>query len=345
MTTPPVVSVVIPAYNAERWLRETIDSVLVQSLPDFELIVINDASNDETGNVAKSAGDQRIRVVDNERNIGVASSRNVGIEVSRGEFIAFLDADDIAVPHRLERQVGFFRRNLDIGICGGWAQTFGSRSEVWTAHPRHDQIKSELLYRSAFIQSTVMLRRDLLVRHDLRYDPTFILSEDYELWTRCEDVVCMANLGEILVRYRIHDQNASILGTDRMRGFSKRIRLRQLHKLGLAPTDEEADLHEALCNYGPTGPGVVAFDLDAVERWLVRLRQANRQSGYIEDDSLTRLLYEFWRRCCRKDGKNSHFAMMRFLTSPVIAGTPIAWRLRDAAKIYLRKPVYPIPRR
>lgn len=344
MTTPPVVSVVIPAHNAERWLRETIDSVLVQSLPDIELIVVNDASTDHTSNVARSVGDQRIRVVDNERNIGAASSRNTGIEASRGEFIAFLDADDVAIPHRLERQVGFLRSNSEIGLCGGWAQTFGSRSEVWTAYPRHDQIKSELLYRSAFIQSTVMLRSELLRRHNLRYDPAFALSEDYELWTRCAEVMRMANLDEVLIRYRIHGNNASILGTDRMRTFNRKVRARQIRQLGVVPTDEEAELHEALCNYGPTGPGTIAFDLEAVEKWLVRLRQANRESGYVGDDALKLLVYEFWRRCCQKDGGRSHFAMTKFLASPVIAGTPISWRLRDAAKICLRKPVYPIPR-
>lgn len=154
----------------------------------------------------------------------------------------------------------------------------------------------------------------------------------------------MANLDEVLIRYRIHGNNASILGTDRMRTFNREIRARQIRKLGLAPTNEETELHEALCSYGPTGPGTVAFDLEAVEKWLVRLRQANRESGYVGDDALKLLVYEFWRRCCQKRDEGAWFAPIRFLASPAIAGTPIVWRLRDAAKICLHRPIYPIPR-
>jgi glycosyltransferase involved in cell wall biosynthesis len=342
MSATPTVSVVIPAHNAARWLHETIDSVLAQSFGDLELIVVNDASRDDTAAVARAVTDPRVRVIDNAENIGAPATRNRGIEAARGEFLAFLDADDLALPHRLERQVGFLRTTPEVGLCGAWAETFGARTEIWTAHPRHDQIKTELLFRSGLLQSTVVCRRALLQRFALRYDPAIALSEDYELWTRCAEVMRLANLTEVLVRYRIHGDNASIRGSERLRSFNRMIRARQLVQLGLAPTPEEVALHDALAEYGPTGPGACSFDLDAVERWLLRLRQANRQRGYVAESALRVALYEFWRRCCRRDERI--FETARFLRSPVLSGTPVAWRLRDAFKPLLGLPHFPLPR-
>src|SRR5690606_31946412 len=96
---------------------------------------------------------------------------------------------------------------------------------------RHDQIKSELLFRSGVLQSTVMCRRELMERLDLRYDPTITLSEDYELWTRCADLMRLANMPEVLVRYRLHGDNASLKRSEGLRASSRRIRLRQLRKM------------------------------------------------------------------------------------------------------------------
>lgn len=344
MSGAPAVSVVIPAHNAARWLPAAIDSVLAQTFADFELLVIDDASADGTADVARAVGDPRVSVIALPQNVGAAEARNTGIEVARGEFLAFLDADDLALPHRLDRQVGFLRRHPEIGLCGSWLRTFDAREETWTAYPRHEQIKTELLFRSGLLQSTIMCRSREMRRLGLHYDPAVALSEDFELWTRCVEVMRLANLPEVLVRYRIHGDNGSIRGNDRRMSFNRVIRRRQLDRLGLKPTAAEEELHHRLAEYGPTGPGQVVFDLDAVEKWLLRLREGNSLSGYVTDDALCMLLYEYWRRCCIGAGGALSNAVGRFLRSAVLADTPVNWRLADATRMLLKRTLYPLPR-
>lgn len=340
MSTSPLVSVVIPAHNAGRWLAETIGSVLAQSFDDLELIVVDDASSDDTAAVARAAADSRLRLIQNPGNLGVSATRNNGLAAARGEFVAFLDADDLCLPHRLERQVRFLKENPEVGLVGSWLKTFGAREEIWTADPRHDQIKSEFLFRSGMLQSTVMCRRELMERLDLRYDPTITLSEDYELWTRCADLMRLANMPEVLVRYRLHGDNASLKRSEGLRASSRRIRLRQLRKMLADPSPAEEELHNALAEYGPVGPSLKSFDLTMVEQWLLRLRTANRESRYTSKDALDILLYEFWRRCCM----GSPGGMRRFLTSPLVRSIGLGRGIRDAVKGMLGRPHYPLPR-
>lgn len=344
MSVAPTVSVIVPARNAARWLADTIDSVLVQTFADFELLVVDDASTDETAAVAGAVRDPRLHLIVLPRNVGAAGARNAGIEAARGEFLAFLDADDLALPDRLERQVAFLRRHPEIGLCGGWVKTFGARDEVWTAHPRHEQIKAELLFRSSLMQSAIMCRRDEMRAHGLAYDASIALSEDFELWTRCAEVMRLANIQDVLVRYRIHGDNISIRANERRLGFNRLIRRRQLARLGLEPTAEEEALHHSLAEYGPTGPARRAFDLNAVERWLLRLRDGNGLSGYVGEEALGVLLYEYWRRCCIGSGEALSRAMGRFFNSAVVADAPINWRLADVMRMLTRRTLYPLPR-
>lgn len=343
-SSTPLVSVVVPAHNAGRWIAECIGSLLSQTVQDVEVIVIDDASSDDTLSVVRAAADSRVVVVANERNIGAAASRNRGIERATGEFLAFMDADDIALPYRFEKQLAFFRAHPDVDMCGGWMQTFGRRSDLWLAQARHEDIKAELLYACGMQQSTVMCRRAAFLRNGLKYDPTIGVSEDYDLWTRSADVLRLANLQEVLVRYRVHGDNQSLTKRERLVATNRMLRLRQLKKLGIEPNEREAEFHDKLFEYGPGGPGTVAFDLDVVEAWLLRLAGANRRSGYVPERNLRTVLYEFWRRCCLGGPGREGFRAGRFLKSKLLDGIPVARRLKDAAKGVLGLPFYPLPR-
>lgn len=344
MSTAPTVSIIVPAYNAARWLRETIDSVLAQTYPDFELVIVDDASTDDTVAIARDTGDPRVRVIESEKNAGAAISRNVGIEAARGEYLAFLDADDIALPQRIERQVSFLERHPDVGLCGSWLQTIGARRDVWTAYRDHDHIKAELLFRSGLLGGTVMCRRSLLMAHGLRYDPAYPISEDYDLWTRCADVMRLANLQEVLLLYRLHGANTTFRFGDQIPLRNRGILLRQIAKLGIDPSEDELELHCALADHGPTGPATLGLDLDAVERWLIRLREGNRRSGYVTDAALRILVYEYWRRCSMSGSASKGARLWRFATSSAMAGIPRKWLIRDAVKMVLGLPLYPLPR-
>ena len=124
---------------------------------------------------------------------------------------------------------------------------------------------------------------------------------------------------------------------------NRMIRMRRLGKLGIAPSEAEADLHAKLFEYGPSGPSMLAFDLDAVERWLIRMRDANRVSSYVPDSALRIVLYEFWRRCCKGGRGHRLFGRPRCLHSLLIAETPLGTRLRSVVKMVLCLPHFPWP--
>jgi len=114
----PAVSVVMPVYNGEKYLRESIDSILNQTYTDYEFIIVNDGSNDKTEEIILSYNDNRIRYIKNEKNLQIVKSLNRGIELAKGRYIARMDADDISLPRRFEKQITFMENNLEIGVCG-----------------------------------------------------------------------------------------------------------------------------------------------------------------------------------------------------------------------------------
>jgi glycosyltransferase involved in cell wall biosynthesis len=181
---PPLISVIIPTFNRAAWVREAVDSVLAQTFQDFELIVVDDGSTDATGEGLGPYGD-RLRVIYQARQ-GVSAARNRGLEMAAGEWLAFLDSDDLWLPKKLETQVDFFSRNPRAEIC----QT----EEIWIRHgcrvnPRkkHRKPSGDIFTPSLALclvsPSAVMLKRSLLQETGF-FDTSLPACEDYDLWLR-----------------------------------------------------------------------------------------------------------------------------------------------------------------
>ena len=205
MPTTPAVSVVIPAYNAERFLRETLGSVLAQTFTDFEVIVVDDGSQDGTPQILLEYCrlDERIRV-HTQSNGGEASARNAGIERSRGEFIAIMDADDVCVPHRLATQVELLRRKPEIGVVGAYVQFIddkGQVGEIKTFPTGTALISWSLFFFNSFAHPSVMIRRSVLDGTG-GYRSSFNGSIDFDLFQRLNPQVRFATIPEVLVHYR-----------------------------------------------------------------------------------------------------------------------------------------------
>jgi glycosyltransferase involved in cell wall biosynthesis len=168
------VSVILSAYNAEKYLAIAVKSILDQTFGDFELFLINDASTDGTGDIIRSFSDTRIIHINNGINLGVAVSANKCMDAANGEYIARMDADDISLPHRFERQVKFMDENPDIGICGSWIDTIGPYNNYTNKYPAdHAEIKYRMLYENFFCQPVIMLRKKFFDKFNLRYVPSF----------------------------------------------------------------------------------------------------------------------------------------------------------------------------
>lgn len=202
----PKISVIMPAYNAEKYLREAMDSILEQTFTDFELIVINDCSRDSTEQIILSYQDPRIVYLKNEKNLGVAGTLNRGLQVARGEYIARMDADDKSVPHRLQKQLAYMQANPRTVLCGSRVTIFTDAGEQRLCdYPTEDgQIRTALLFSCPMAHPSVMIRRSVMEQEGLSYEEAFEKVEDYRLWTRLAECGQLCNLHEPLLWYRKH---------------------------------------------------------------------------------------------------------------------------------------------
>ena len=213
----PKVSVVMSVYNGERYLRESVESILAQTFTDYEFIVVDDGSTDETWDILNSYTDSRLVLLRNESNMGLPASLNRGLAIARGRYVARQDADDFSFPHRLERQVAYLDAHSFVGIVGTGRVTVSESGEaisVYHMPTSDDRIRAWLLRRSPFCHGTVMARRHFL--HDAGgYRPELPVTEDYDLWLRLAERCEMANLPEVLYAYRSHKLAVSKLRGDR----------------------------------------------------------------------------------------------------------------------------------
>jgi glycosyltransferase involved in cell wall biosynthesis len=200
----PAISVVMPVYNAEKYLPESIESILSQTFGDFELIIVDDGSEDGSAAIIARYSDKRIKSISNPHNF--IDSLNTGLSEAKGKYIARMDADDIMMPERLEVQFEYMEAHPDIDMCGAWATYFGTVDTNICLPESPTDIACMFLSGNALIHPTMFIRKQSMDKHSLRYRHEYIYAEDYKLWT--DFVMCgckPANVPKILLRYRCGD--------------------------------------------------------------------------------------------------------------------------------------------
>ena len=204
----PLITVLMPTFNSENYIGETLWSVFEQTCPDFELLIMNEAgSSPETTEVISFFEDDRIKVVQNKTRLGLAESLNEGIKIARGKYIARIDADDLATEDRFELQANFLENNKEYGLCGSRQHHFGVDTDfVHEVAEEHDDIKAALIYGCEICHSTIMIRREYFLKNNLFYDNTK-KAEDYELWTRAVHKFKFHNIKKVLGEYRVGAEN------------------------------------------------------------------------------------------------------------------------------------------
>lgn len=238
----PLVTVLMGVYNTSAYVRETIDSILQQTLTDFEFLIYNDGSTDDTAEVVRSYTDPRIQLVDNQTNRGVSPNMNEGIAKARGRYIARMDGDDIAEPERLARQVAYMEAHPEVGLCGSAVRYFGSSSAVITLPLDNDTIQHTMWLHNSFFQPAVIIRTSVLREHNLGYNRQFDPAEDYKLWSDMCAVTKVHNLPEVLLNYRIHAHQISRRQSVKQQKSMAMIRREQMDRLHirLLPAQERA---------------------------------------------------------------------------------------------------------
>ena len=241
----PLVSVVLAARDARATIDQAVTSVLRQSLRDLELVVVDDGSVDGTGALLADVGDPRLRVVRNDQPLGLAGALNAGLGEARGRYVARLDADDIARPAWLERLVQRMRSVPAAAVVGTAAADFGDDGRVGRVHRMPSgarAVRWAALFSAPFFHPTVLVDREVLDAHGLRYDTSFAESEDYDLWARLLAHADGDNLAEPLVLYRRHAGQASTRRADVQRACQRRVALRQIAELAPWLTGARAEL-------------------------------------------------------------------------------------------------------
>lgn len=210
----PLISVVMPAYNSEKYISEAIESILNQSFKDFEFIIIDDGSTDRTWEIIQSFAnnDGRIIALRNEENINVARTRNKGILMARGKYIATMDADDISYPYRLLDQYDFITKNeKNIDICIGNIDIIDEtgKSKYIREYPITDiDLKSKVYRYNPFPNPTVLCKK--IVYDEVGgYDPEYIVNEDFDFWLRAGQYFKFGNCGKTILKYRVSSNSAS----------------------------------------------------------------------------------------------------------------------------------------
>jgi len=204
------VSVIMPVYNAEKWLMQSVNSILGQTLTNWELIIVNDGSTDGSAELLSTFTDSRIRVL-HQSNAGVSAALNKALEYCSGPYIARLDADDVSLPERLQKEVDFLSCNPQYGLLGAAAEKIDQYGNPLGFH-RHPlsnmRLQYGLIWDCYFVSSTVMFRRECLQKVGRFYTGTD-LFDDYSMWSSIAANYQVANLPDVLLKYRVLDSGLS----------------------------------------------------------------------------------------------------------------------------------------
>ena len=207
----PMVTVLMAVYNGEKFLKEAIESILTQTFTDFEFLIINDGSTDNSVKIIEEFNDPRIRLIHNEKNLKLIASLNKGISLAKGKYIARMDCDDISMPYRLEKEVDFLENSLEYGLVGTWYTIIdgnGTEQNKVSYPTNNDLIKLFLSLNCPLAHGSIMGRTELF-KQNLYGSKEYFAIEDYELWLRMSEVTKIHNIPEYLFKYRIYGESFS----------------------------------------------------------------------------------------------------------------------------------------
>jgi len=334
----PRVSVIMAVRNGELYLDEAIRSVLDQTFTDFECIVVNDGSTDGTAAILErnERQDSRIHLLQSDGN-GLVHALNQGWQLARGAYVARMDADDVSLPGRFAAQVRLMEERPEVGVCGGWIETFGMGAGEVRRYPTDaDVIRSWLLFESVLAHPSVMIRREPFVTWGLFYDAAMLHAEDYDLWVRASQYTVLANVPEVLVRYRLHPQQVVRKHEMTKRETARRIRRRQLERLGIVPTADEDSLHESISSWDYAESREF---VSAAHAWLLKLAEANRMTGVYPREPFQRTVAERWWTICAASTHLGLWALAVLRRSPLWDDMTVNWKqqLKFGVKCGIRK--------
>lgn len=242
-----LVSVITSVYNCEKYMEEMIYSILAQSMDEWEWILIDDASDDGTWEIIQRFEDSRIIKIHNEQNVGLTHNLNQAISISRGKYIIRMDGDDIAYSQRFEKQVKYMEENPEVVLSGSWMQAFGIKHDVYRSVSNDDVLKINLLFNSVIFHPTFIIRSAILRQHNVFYNEMLAYAQDYDLAFRLSKYGKLANIQEVLMKYRTHDAQISSNKREMQKKCADVTRTAILNNLGIHLNDESLQYWTRFC--------------------------------------------------------------------------------------------------
>ena len=294
------VTILMPVYNAEKYVSQAIESILTQSYSDFIFLIINDGSVDDSEKIILSFKDKRIQYLRNEQNIGLVATLNKGIELTETEYLARMDADDIAFHERLEEQVNYLKQHPEIGVCGTLYEKLGDKSGVAFLYLDHDDIVSNLLFSNGICHPSVIIRTKLLKDNAIRFGVDFDYNdgyghkllelEDYALWHKLKHYTRFANLNEVLLKYRREGQNLSAQNMEAILKRRKKFISFWLKELDIEAEERALDTH---CSYHAIKD---REDISALKVHFEAMLKANNIKKIYPQDAFEKAVTKQWER-------------------------------------------------
>ena len=308
----PEITVLMPVHNGGQYLKQALDSLFNQTFKDFELLVVDDASTDDSKNIVVSYKDVRLRMIENVSNIGIAQSLNRGVADAKGRYIVRMDADDVCFPQRLQRLLDFMRLHPEVAVAGSWAKLTGKYSEIERRPIGSGCVKASLCLYNPLIHPSVIIRKDVLTNYGIKYDRHFSRSEDYDLWSRLSEVAAIDNIAEVLLNYRVHGNSITAAASNVMEDQSMDIMRRELHKIGITPSKEELRFHRNVCHGDRLW---TREEVIRAEEWFGKLIAADTRMCFHKTDAMRQAVAFVWFRLCRNSANLGPWVWKKFRTS------------------------------
>lgn len=298
----PLVSVLIPCYNVEKYVVEAVSSISNQTYKNLEIIAINDCSTDSTGDLLMQLAkqDSRIKIVNNEENLKLIQTLNKGIALCEGEYIARMDADDISLPTRIEKEVGFLEKNRDHDIVSTLFYAFRSenpnKKDLHHSPLLDKELRAYILFKSGVCHPAVMIRKRVFTELGLKFEPEYLHVEDYALWSQAIYKTKIGNINEPLLLYRVHQHQISSLHEALQLENKKKVFKIHCLQLGLPADDDSLDIYASVAECVPSKSSFGY--IDKCEQLMLLLIKLNKDKPFCDGEYLLKLLSVHWLRLC-----------------------------------------------
>jgi len=313
----PELSIIMPVFNREEYVEEAITSLLSQTYSDFELIIIDDASTDNSLQIISSFSDPRVRIFKNAQNHGIVFSRNKGLQMARGKYIAPFDSDDISMPDKFRKQIDFLEANPDFGMVGCWVKLIDDKSELlkkkWILKSKPESIPAKLMFRNFFAQPAVVMCREAIPKGG--YVEGYNIGEDYRMWVDIVKNHKAYNLPEYLVKCRVHDENITKGDSLESRQYEYLIYRYIFSQLKIVVDDQILTNILAIKSDSPIRKYGQLVD---IKNLLILILKQNESLKVYNQKQLIKVVFNRWIKVCSKS-RYLHFRMLyMFFTSELL---------------------------